>query len=155
MESWVNYATLTDADTLTRRFSVFESFAALLNARGVVENFEHTARRKDGSTFWVSVSARAVKDADGRLAPEFEWSPAARGTWVIDTSATTKAKRRATLSICGLAMLDETDIDSIPNAKAVAVEIPPALVRFTLQPVTACYVGRRSNVWRRLRLIQS
>lgn len=34
----------------------------------------------------------------------------------------TKAKRRATLSICGLAMLDETEIDSIPNAKAVAVE---------------------------------
>lgn len=34
----------------------------------------------------------------------------------------TKAKRRATLSICGLAMLDETEIDSIPNAKPVAVE---------------------------------
>jgi len=34
----------------------------------------------------------------------------------------TKAKRRATLSICGLAMLDETEIDSIPNARAVAVE---------------------------------
>lgn len=34
----------------------------------------------------------------------------------------TKAKRRATLSICGLAVLDETEIDSIPNAKAVAVD---------------------------------
>jgi PAS domain S-box-containing protein len=43
-----------------------DKFADILNARGVVENFEHTARRKDGSTFWVSVSARAVKDADGR-----------------------------------------------------------------------------------------
>jgi amino acid adenylation domain-containing protein len=32
---------------------------------------------------------------DGRLAPEFEWSAAARGTWVIDTSTATKAKRRA------------------------------------------------------------
>jgi PAS domain S-box-containing protein len=42
-------------------------FAALLTERGVVENFEHSARRKDGSTFWVSVSARAVKDADGRI----------------------------------------------------------------------------------------
>ena len=34
----------------------------------------------------------------------------------------TKAKRRATLSICGLAMLDETEIDSVPNAKAITVE---------------------------------
>jgi PAS domain S-box-containing protein len=44
-----------------------EKFAALLNEDGVVENFEHKANRKDGSTFWVSVSARAVKDADGRI----------------------------------------------------------------------------------------
>src|SRR5581483_10387913 len=30
--------------------------------------------------------------------------------------AETKAKRRATLSICGLGMLDETEVDSIPGA---------------------------------------
>jgi len=36
--------------------------------------------------------------------------------------AETKAKRRATLSICGLAVLDETEIDSIPNAKSLSVE---------------------------------
>lgn len=34
----------------------------------------------------------------------------------------TKAKRRATLSICGLAVLDETEIDSIPNARPITVE---------------------------------
>lgn len=34
----------------------------------------------------------------------------------------TKAKRRATLSICGLAMLDETEIDSIAGAKPITVE---------------------------------
>nr|MCU0563634.1 PAS domain S-box protein [Desulfobacterales bacterium] len=44
-----------------------EAFIALLKAHGVVENFEHTARRKDGSLFWVSVSARAVKADDGRV----------------------------------------------------------------------------------------
>ena len=33
----------------------------------------------------------------------------------------TKAKRRATLSICGLAMLDETEVDSIPGATVVSV----------------------------------
>ena len=33
----------------------------------MVENFEHETRRKDGSTFWVSVSARAVRDEGGRI----------------------------------------------------------------------------------------
>ena len=36
--------------------------------------------------------------------------------------AETKAKRRATLSICGLAVLDETEVDSIAGAQAVPVE---------------------------------
>ena len=36
--------------------------------------------------------------------------------------ATTKAKRRATLSICGLGVLDESEIHSIPNAQFVAHE---------------------------------
>jgi hypothetical protein len=31
--------------------------------------------------------------------------------------AVTKAKRRVTLSICGLGMLDETEVESIPNAR--------------------------------------
>jgi PAS domain S-box-containing protein len=44
-----------------------ERFMALLSERGVVENFEHTARRKDGSTFWVSVSARTVRDGEGHV----------------------------------------------------------------------------------------
>ena len=32
--------------------------------------------------------------------------------------AVTKAKRRVTLSICGLGMLDETEVETIPDAKA-------------------------------------
>lgn len=39
--------------------------------------------------------------------------------------AETKAKRRVTLSICGLGMLDETEVDSIPGAKPTyTVEAP-------------------------------
>jgi hypothetical protein len=34
----------------------------------------------------------------------------------------TKAKRRATLSICGLGMLDESEIETIPNAQVKSVE---------------------------------
>lgn len=40
--------------------------------------------------------------------------------------AITKAKRRVTLSICGLGMLDESEVDTIPNAH-VAPASPPAL----------------------------
>lgn len=39
--------------------------------------------------------------------------------------AETKAKRRLTLSLCGLGMLDESEVDSIPGAKREAfVEVP-------------------------------
>ena len=37
--------------------------------------------------------------------------------------AETKAKRRVTLSICGLGMLDESEIDSIPKAQAQTVDV--------------------------------
>jgi hypothetical protein len=41
--------------------------------------------------------------------------------------AETKAKRRATLSICGLGMLDETEVSDIPNARPAATPAKPAL----------------------------
>jgi hypothetical protein len=37
--------------------------------------------------------------------------------------AETKAKRRVTLSLCGLNMLDESEVDSIPNAKKAVTNI--------------------------------
>jgi hypothetical protein len=48
--------------------------------------------------------------------------------------AETKAKRRATLSICGLGMLDETEVESIPNAAPIVeapsrVALPPGTVQ--------------------------
>lgn len=36
--------------------------------------------------------------------------------------AETKAKRRATLSICGLGFLDESEVDSIPNASKISID---------------------------------
>ena len=44
-----------------------EEFNRLLREQGVVENFEHETWRKDGSIFWTSVSARAVRDGEGRI----------------------------------------------------------------------------------------
>lgn len=42
--------------------------------------------------------------------------------------AVTKAKRRVTLSICGLGMLDETEIETIPNARPVTVSATGEIV---------------------------
>ena len=44
--------------------------------------------------------------------------------------AMTKAKRRAVLAICGLGMLDETEVSSIPNASPVPLAVAPS----TAQP---------------------
>ena len=45
-----------------------ERFKQLMAARGVVSGLEHEARRKDGSTVWVSLNGRAVRDAAGQVA---------------------------------------------------------------------------------------
>jgi len=37
--------------------------------------------------------------------------------------AETKAKRRVTLSICGLGFLDESEIENIPGAKMIEGEV--------------------------------
>lgn len=54
----------------------------------------------------------------------------------------TKAKRRVTLSICGLGMLDETEIDSIPGARTVSEEAPqqPAARRISAPMTEAAAV---------------
>jgi len=41
-----------------------------------------------------------------------------------ELKAVTKAKRRATLSICGLGWLDETEVDSIPGARTMPAHNP-------------------------------
>lgn len=49
--------------------------------------------------------------------------------------AVTKAKRRVTLSICGLGWLDETEIDAIPTAQPVIVDTSTGeIVQHTAQP---------------------
>jgi hypothetical protein len=50
-------------------------------------------------------------------------------------TAETKAKRRVTLSVCGLGMLDETEVDSLPPSVAsYTVEPPPKSAKATLKP---------------------
>jgi hypothetical protein len=56
------------------------------------------------------------------------WCPTtAYGTWVmrqngrVTITGNTKAKRRVTLSICGLGWLDEAELDGVPAARTVPV----------------------------------
>lgn len=54
--------------------------------------------------------------------------------------AETKAKRRVTLSICGMGWTDESEIDSIPNASPVEVDLSTGEIKDhlqTRQPVAA------------------
>jgi len=43
-----------------------EEFKRLVESQGNVLGFEHESRRKDGSTIWLSVNARAVRDEAGK-----------------------------------------------------------------------------------------
>ena len=42
-------------------------FIKLMQAQGVVKDFESQIHRKDGSVIWISENARAVRDADGQI----------------------------------------------------------------------------------------
>jgi hypothetical protein len=50
--------------------------------------------------------------------------------------AVTKAKRRLTLSLCGLGMLDETEVQTIPDARPVVVAESGEIVTAVVEPET-------------------
>jgi hypothetical protein len=76
-----------------------------------------------GKTYVVTAYA---KDRDGRIdsavgavyVGNLEGEPLANAIMRCET----KAKRRLTLSICGLGMTDESEVDSIPDARVVQVD---------------------------------
>lgn len=72
--------------------------------------------------FVVSVLAR---DKEGRTDSDLGVVPVGglKGEALTNAmmKAMTKAKRRVTLSLCGLGMLDESEVDSIPGARVVDV----------------------------------
>lgn len=81
----------------------------------------------DGELYTVHVRA---KDASGREDEDFGVVVLPPETRALDRAnailkAVTKAKRRATLSICGLGFLDETEVEDIPAGakREVAAEI--------------------------------
>lgn len=55
--------------------------------------------------------------------------------------AITKAKRRVTLSMLGLGMLDESEVETIPGARVEAVEVPRAALTAPPDPEAATLSG--------------
>jgi PAS domain S-box-containing protein len=45
-----------------------DEFIGAVAVKGEVQNYEARLKRKDGEKFWVSISARAVRDSDGTIA---------------------------------------------------------------------------------------
>ncbi|MCC6419529.1 MAG: hypothetical protein IT429_14950 [Gemmataceae bacterium] len=84
-----------------------------------------TALKEEERDGVLSVQAR-VRDRDGREDEDLGCVVVAnlKGEALANArmKAVTKAKRRATLSICGLGWLDESELDTIPDAHV----IPPA-----------------------------
>jgi len=77
----------------------------------------------DGTTFIVTVKAEdrsGRSDYDMGVVPLANLHGEQRSNAMM--KAVTKAKRRVSLSICGLGVLDETEISSIPDATPVAVD---------------------------------
>jgi hypothetical protein len=74
----------------------------------------------------VFIATAKVVDADGRMDADFGAVNIAglQGEALANAlmKGATKAKRRATLSICGLAMLDETEIEDIPAHAKEAID---------------------------------
>lgn len=95
-------------------------------------SIEIVAREKVGDVYVVTARA---KDPSGRV--DESTGAVALGKAFGDSlanlymKAETKAKRRVTLSICGLGLLDETEVESIPSASFQ--ESPPKVASFPLE----------------------
>src|SRR5690606_27349041 len=71
------------------------------------------------------------------------WCPTTPlGTWVmrqngrVMITGNTKAKRRVTLSICGLGWLDETEVSTVADAEAVDVDMETGEIKTPMKNVT-------------------
>jgi len=112
---------------------IMETFQILSALQGLATGALHTIK---GPCFTQRLKkTRHVAGSFLHLTPTGEravWCPTTRhGTWVmrqngrVMITGNTKAKRRVTLSFCGLGILDETEIESIPGARPAAPTAQP------------------------------
>lgn len=63
--------------------------------------------------------------------------------------AETKAKRRATLDLLGLGILDETETETIPNAVTVPIDAEPKIVQCKTNLDEAKSLPHLANIWKK------
>lgn len=90
----------------------------------VTARAENMTERKDESIGAVPLPASPTDKANAMMKAE------------------TKAKRRVTLSICGLGMLDETELDTVPQAVPVAGESHAGMPQATKTPLKVKLEGK-------------
>jgi hypothetical protein len=113
----------------------------LRRLRGVSIEIVGKTLNNDGTLLTVHVRAR---DKDGRQDEDYGVVPlvAKQGDAAANQilKCVTKAKRRVTLSICGLGWLDETEVETIPGAVKIDTPAPsatpPAVARCIIDSVT-------------------
>lgn len=95
---------------------------------------------KEGGNWKQSQSGKRYFEKDGSLQP---LAPEERANAFM--KAETKSKRRVTLSICGLGMLDETEVDSIRGAERVVVQDSGEIVTAPQPRLTAAPEPPQAN----------
>ncbi len=99
-------------------------------------NIVQLDRQRDGDLYVVTAFARdktGREDADMGIVTIKGLQGDALANAMM--KAVTKAKRRVTLAICGLGWLDETEIETIPNAQPVTVTDSCEIVESAAAPV--------------------
>jgi len=109
----IPYATRACADQLRKSHNITLEIVSR-DVKDDVLTIHVKARMPDGrsdedlGTVWFGPDVKGVTRANKEL------------------HAVTKAKRRVTLSICGLGWLDETEVEDIPGAKPITPDAKPA-----------------------------
>lgn len=109
---------------------------------------EVISQRVDGDLYIVHARARAPSgrtDEDFGAVTIANLKGEARANAIMKT--VTKAKRRTTLSICGLGYLDETEVgDDVPQIAAGAVDITDTLDQWSAEEETLLQRARRATL---------
>jgi hypothetical protein len=120
---------------------VLDAFAILSALEGYATGQEHQRTTATYQRLKKTRHTRASNLHLERLESQPAWCPTTDyGTWVmrqngrVMITGNTKAKRRVTLSICGLGMLDETEVETIPGAEVVLCEEPQQTTGLTERP---------------------
>ena len=123
--------------TLNRQLTLYAHKGATDQLRKIHKvDIKITDQKLEGGIFYVTVEATdrsGRTDSDMGAVPIGNLKDDAKANAILKTI--TKAKRRVTLSICGLGMLDETEVDTIPGAKPLKTANTPNQIaeKITLQ----------------------